>query len=91
MPWHFSRRRPEWMPLGSVVSASAPSRLSRSFSCLSSISGPGQFGPGLFLVEDRTVLIPDAPEGVERPGMDHFAQDAGVEQAEVVDGRDAAR
>ena len=49
----------------------------------------GEFGPGFFLVEHGAVFVPDAAERVERAGVDHFAQDAGVEQAQVVDGRDA--
>src|SRR5262249_50214904 len=39
MPQHFSRRNPEWIPLGNAVSTFAPSLLSNSFNCLRSISG----------------------------------------------------
>ena len=51
--------------------------------------GPGQFGPGFFFVQHCTVLVTDAPERVEGPRMHDFTEDAGIEQAQVVDGRDA--
>ena len=50
---------------------------------------PGKLGPGFFLVQHRTVFVTDAAQGVEGPGMHDLAQDAGIEQAQVVDGRDA--
>jgi len=49
----------------------------------------GKLGPGFFLIQDGPVFGTDAPQRVERPGMHHLAQDAGVKQAQVVDGRDA--
>src|SRR5207302_11204689 len=49
-----------------------------------------QFCPSLFLIEDRSILGPNAPNRVECPRMYHFAQDAGVEQAQIVDGRNPA-
>ena len=37
-------------------------------------------------VSPDTFFSPNPPDRVEGPGMHHFAEDAGVEQAEVIDG-----
>ena len=77
------------MPFGSVVSALGSIPVEQVLQLLEQHLRPGQFGPGFFLVQDGAVLVPDAPQRVEGPGMHDLAQDAGVEQAQVVDGRDA--
>ena len=50
---------------------------------------PRQFRPLFFFVQHRPVFIADAADRVEGSRMDDFAQDAGIEQAEIVNPRDA--